>query len=179
MITRPTKKLSYQDYIEFPDDGQRHELIDGEHHMNPAPSVYHQAVSRRIQFQLYTQIEVKQLGIVANAPIDVQLTPHDIVQPDLVIVLEGRSIITPTKIKGVPDHLIEILSPSSDHSDRVLKFDLYEREKVPEFWIVDPFEHEVQQCLLGPSGYQRSVHHDRLRCGYLNGDIEVDLSKVW
>ncbi|TWT96561.1 Uma2 family endonuclease [Neorhodopirellula pilleata] len=179
MIARTKKKLTYQDYIGFPDDGNRHEIIDGDHFMNPAPSVYHQAVSRRIQFQLYTQIELKQLGIVADAPIDVQLTPHDIVQPDLVIVLAGRSIITPTKIKGVPDHLIEILSPSSDYNDRVLKFNLYEREKVPEYWIVDPFEHEVQQCLLGPSGYQRSTHESRVRCSYLGGEIEVDLSAVW
>ena len=179
MIARTKKKLTYQDYVGFPNDGKRHELIDGDRYLNPAPSVYHQEVSRRIQFQLYTQIELPKLGIVANAPIDVQITPHDIVQPDLVIVLEGRSITTPTKIKGVPDHIIEILSPSSDRNDRVLKFNLYECEKVPEYWIVNPFEHEVQQCLLGPSGYQCSTHSERVRCSYLNSKIEVDLLAVW
>jgi len=178
MIAR-TNKLTYKDYLGFPDDGNRHEIIDGDHRMNPAPSVYHQAVSRRIQFQLYSQIELKSLGVVANAPIDVELAPHDIVQPDLVIVLADRKIITPTKIKGVPDHIVEILSPSSDHSDRVLKFNLYEKVGVPEYWIVDPFEHEVQQCLLGPSGYQRVVHNRSVRCDYLGGEIEVDLTKVW
>ena len=178
MIAR-TNKLTYRDYIGFADDGKRHEIIDGVHVMNPAPSVYHQTVSRRIQFQLYSQIELANLGIVANAPVDVELTPHDIVQPDLVIVLEGRKIITPSKIKGVPDHVVEILSPSSDHNDRVLKLDLYEKVGVPEYWIVDPFEHEVQQCRLGQSGYQRSVHSKSLRCDYLNGEIEVDLLAVW
>lgn len=178
MIAR-TNKLTYRDYIGFADDGNRHEIINGGHVMNPAPSVYHQTVSRRIQFQLYSQIELGNLGIVADAPIDVELTPHDIVQPDLVIVLEGRKIITPTKVKGVPDHVVEILSPSSDHSDRVLKFDLYERVGIPEYWIVDPFEHEVQQCLLGPSGYQRTVHSKSICCDYLNGEIKVDLLAVW
>lgn len=174
-----TNKLTYRDYIGYPEDGYRHEIIDGQHHMNPAPSVYHQAVSRRIQFQLYSQIELTGLGIVADAPIDVELTPHDIVQPDLVVVLKGRKIITPSKIKGVPDHLIEILSPSSDHNDRVLKFDLYEKVRVPEYWIVDPFEHQVHQFRIGASGYQESVHSEKIRCGYLSGGIEVDLLAVW
>jgi hypothetical protein len=50
-------KLGYREYTCFPDDGRRHEILDGEHFVNPAPETYHQTLSRRIQFQLYQQIE--------------------------------------------------------------------------------------------------------------------------
>ncbi len=94
-------KLGYREYVCFPEDGRRHEIIDGEHVVNPAPDIYHQTLSRRIQFQLYTQIELRGLGQVFNAPTDLQLSDSDIVQPDLIIVLSRvRNIITPKKIKG-------------------------------------------------------------------------------
>ena len=90
--------------------------------MNSAPSLYHQTVSRRIQFQLYTEIELAELGQVFDAPVDVQLSEHDIVQPDLVIVSkQRRHILTPTKIKGVPDLIVEILSPSDPDRRRKRK----------------------------------------------------------
>ena len=118
--TEIKEKLGYAQYLTFPDDGNRHEIINGEHYMNAAPSTYHQTVSRRIQFQLYTQIELRGLGAVYDAPVDVQLSDNDIVQPDLVVVLNAnRSIIIPAKIVGVPDMIVEIISPSSSENDRV------------------------------------------------------------
>ena len=95
----PTK-LTYDDYVLFPDDGKRHEIIDGRHYMNPAPNPRHQAVSRHIQFQLYEQIELTKLGEVINSPIDLQLSLWDVVQPDIVVVLAANRIITTTKIKS-------------------------------------------------------------------------------
>ena len=119
-------KLTYRDYVCFPDDGHRHEIIDGDHYMNPAPSTYHQAISRHLQFQLYTQIERRNLGSVIDAPVDVQLTEFDIVQSDLVVVLSGNRIITPTKVKGVPDHLVEILpSHGADRDAPALQIHAY------------------------------------------------------
>jgi hypothetical protein len=97
-------RWDYAAYAAIPTDGKRHEIIDGEHFVNPAPNLYHQEVSRHIQFQLYSQIELTGLGKVIDAPVDLQLSDHDIVQPDLVIVtLSRKHIMTPTKIKGVPD----------------------------------------------------------------------------
>jgi hypothetical protein len=64
----PPAKLGYREYCCFPDDGRRHEIIDGDHYVNPAPSTYHQTVSRRLQHQLYTQIELTGRGVVYNAP---------------------------------------------------------------------------------------------------------------
>jgi hypothetical protein len=79
-----TTKLGYRDYAAIAADGQRHEIIDGEHYVNPAPNLYHQTVSKRLQYQLYMKIELTGLGTLYNAPCDVQLSDHDIVQPDLL-----------------------------------------------------------------------------------------------
>lgn len=84
--TKLRGRLGYREYVCFPDDGRRHEIIDGEHVVNPAPDTYHQTLSRRIQFQLYTQIELEQLGQIFDAPTDLQLSETDIVQPDLILV---------------------------------------------------------------------------------------------
>lgn len=173
-----TRKLTYQDYVCFPDDGKQHEIIDGDHYMSPAPGTYHQAVSRRLQFQLYTQIERCGLGSVINAPVDVQLSEHDVVQPDLVVVLTGNRIITPTKVKGVPEHLIEIVSPSTEQNDRVLKFSVYERAGVPEYWIVDPREHVLSRYVWTGGKYQQWPHEECVPVSYLS-DIAVDLRDVW
>ena len=174
----PTTKLTYDDYVLFPSDGNRHEIIHGRHYMNPAPSPRHQFVSRHIQFQLYQQIELHGLGQVIDAPIDLQLGDTDIVQPDIVVVLNDRRIITTTKIKGIPDLVIEILSPSTREYDQQLKKRLYEQSQVPEYWIVDPEEQSIQQCLLGDGEkYSTSTRADKIRFEAANAS--VDLTKVW
>lgn len=172
-------KLGYAHYVCFPDDGRRHEIINGDHYVNPAPSTYHQTVSRRIQYQLYTQLELRDLGVVYNAPVDVQLSDHDIVQPDLVVVLHSkRTIITPTKIKGIPNLLVEILSPSSEGNDRTLKRDLYQRVGVPEYWIVDPFDHVLQQLVLRGAEYELQPATEDVRLSIVDG-VVVPLQQVW
>jgi len=125
--TQRKSKLTYEHYTQLPDDGNRHEIVDGVHYMNPAPIPYHQALSRHIQFQLYSAIELNNLGEVIDAPIDVQFSNHDVVQPDLVVVLKGNNIATRTNLKGTPDLIIEILSPSTSSRDEGLKKELYEQ----------------------------------------------------
>ena len=146
--------------------------------MNPAPSTYHQRVSSRLQYQLYSAIELPDFGIVMYAPVDVELTECDIVQPDLVIVLKENRIITPSKVKGSPDHVIEILSPSTASNDRTLERNLYERVGVREYWIVDPLEHSIEQMVLDGKKYTSSKATENITVSYLDG-FSVDLSQVW
>jgi Uma2 family endonuclease len=96
----------------------------------------------------------------------------------LVIVLETNRIITPSKVNGVPDLLVEILSPSSQDNDRVLKRSRYEMFGVPEYWVVDPFDHQLPQLLMVDGGFQELAHDDKvfLRC---LPDVMVDLVEVW
>lgn len=173
-------KLDYTHYVCFPDDGQRHEIVNGEHYVNPAPSTYHQTISRRIQFELYTQIELQHLGQVFDAPVDLQLGEHDIVQPDIVVVLsEHEKIITPSKIKGIPDLIIEILSPSTAEKDRVLKRRVYEASRVPEYWIVDPLEHHVTQLVRDSRGNYQSTLQDKRIAASVLPHVSLELARVW
>lgn len=177
----PFPKLTYKEYALYPADGKRHEIIDGRHYMNPAPNPRHQAISRHIQFQLYVAIEEQQLGEVINSPIDVQFTNTDVVQPDIVVVLKENRIITPIKIEGNPDLVIEVLSPSSRKLDVTLKKRLYEQSGVPEFWIVDPKHDVVLQHLRGADGkYAKpTTCHTSVTFQGIPGGVTVDLSKVW
>lgn len=176
---KPAIGLTYQDYVLIPEDGQRHEIIEGVHHVNPAPSTYHQTVSRRLQFILYQKIELEKRGVVFNAPVDLQLGATNILQPDIVVILEDRTqMITPTKIKGVPDMVVEILSPSSVNNDTQLKRAVYEKAGVKEYWIVDPFEHEVDWLVLRDAVYQSQPHTGTINLTFID-DVAVDLSEVW
>lgn len=176
---RPSTLWDYEAYAAIPFDGKRHEIIEGEHFVNPAPNLYHQEVSRHIQFQLYTQIELQGLGKVIDAPVDLQLSAHDIVQPDLVIVTSKRKhILTPTKIKGIPDLVIEILSPSNSDHDLKTKRKLYESAGVPEYWIVSPDEHYVLQLVYADGQYSGKPESELITMK-LPPHAGVNLSQVW
>ena len=88
---------------------------------------------------------------VLFAPVDVELTATDVVQPDFVVVLaEHDSIVEPSRIVGAPDLVVEIVSPSRQEHDTVRKLDLYERTGVADYWIVDPEAERV--TVYGRSG---------------------------
>ncbi|HQX48903.1 MAG TPA: Uma2 family endonuclease [Planctomycetaceae bacterium] len=180
-IRKSPTKLTYDEYVLFPDDGKRHEIINGRHYMNAAPNPRHQAVSRHIQFQLYEQIELKKLGEVIDSPIDLQLSLWDVVQPDIVVVLAANRIITTTKIKGVPDLVIEILSPSNRKHDLELKKQLYEQSGVPEYWIVDPENQTVSRYRLDEGGTFAAhvVFTESITFDGIPGGAIVDLKRVW
>ena len=147
--------------------------------MNPVPNLCHQEVSRHIKFQLYTQIELTGLGQVINSPIDLQLSNHDIVQPDLVIVTNQRKqIMTPTKIKGVPDLVVEILSPSNADYDLHTKRKLYQDAGVPEYWIAMPEEHQILQLVLCDGRYTESLQSASITMK-APPHATVDLTRVW
>jgi Uma2 family endonuclease len=177
---RSSIRLTYEDYALFPDNGMIHELIDGEHLMSPAPETYHQKVSRRIQVQLYRQIEEAGNGEVIDAPVDVQLSWHDVVQPDLIVILKARlQIISPQKVLGPPDLVVEILSESSRSTDKTLKLALYEKAGVPEYWTVDPREHTVAKYHLEDGSYlPPQTCTDSIAFDGLAG-VGVDLTRVW
>ncbi len=180
VVINSETKLTYEDYVLLPENGKIHEIIDGEHYMTPAPETYHQTLSRRIQFQLYQQIEERELGFVFNAPTDVQLSEIDIVQPDLLVILASRkSIISPKKVIGPPDLVIEILSASTERKDRELKRDLYQKAKVPEYWLMDPEDQQITVYRLKGGSYETAgSFHDEIAYTAIQG-VRLDLSRVW
>lgn len=139
------RKLSYEDYVRFPDDGLRHELIGGEHFVSPAPIEKHQLVSWNLAWFLADHLRRHRLGQAFTAPYDVLFSPHDVVQPDLIYISNGRSgIRTGKNVQGAPDLVIEILSESTRRQDEERKLRLYERFGVQEYWIFDPAEETVR-----------------------------------
>lgn len=131
-------RLTYADYCNFPDDGIRRELIDGEVVVvTPAPNVRHQDVVGNLYFVFRAYLRTQGGGRVFLAPCDVVLSDEAVVQPDLVFVEQAAAgIITDANIAGVPTLLVEVVSDS--RADRVRKRDLYAAAGVGEYWVVDP-----------------------------------------
>jgi Uma2 family endonuclease len=135
----PSVKLTYDDFVLFPDDGKRHELIDGEHYVTPSPNLRHQTISRRLLVEIAKHLEIHPVGRVWTAPLDVVLSKHDVVEPDLIYVSHARgAILTKQNIQGAPDLAVEILSPGTRKTDEVTKRRAYERWGIGEYWVVDP-----------------------------------------
>lgn len=182
IVVNKKTKLTYDDYVQFPDDGRIHELIDGDHYVAPAPGTRHQRVSRHVQFQLYRQLEEAGLAEVFNAPTDVHLSDVDVVQPDIVVIDTSRGyIISPKKINAAPELVVEILSSSTGTRDQGLKRELYQRAGVPRYWIVDPEKNEVRTYELTDAGVYREsgVHHESVELNVGRLRATVDLTKVW
>ncbi|HYM61817.1 MAG TPA: Uma2 family endonuclease [Thermoanaerobaculia bacterium] len=139
MTTSASTKVTYEDYAAFPEDGLRHEIIDGEHCVTPAPNMRHQAISGELFYALRTYLERNPIGKVFSTPCDVVLSDLDVVQPDvLYIANERKQIMTEKNVRGAPDLVIEIISDSTRRTDEITKRNLYERFGVAEYWVVDP-----------------------------------------
>ena len=151
---KPTSaKLTYDDFVNFPDDGQRHELIDGEHYVTPSPATIDQRLVGRLYLALGNWLQDHPVGEVFLAPFDVVLSQHDVVEPDLLLVLSDQSeIVTPLHVRGAPALVVEVLSPGTRRRDLGLKRQLYDRVGVREYWLVDPDERTVTICRRSSDG---------------------------
>ncbi|NPV70645.1 MAG: Uma2 family endonuclease [Firmicutes bacterium] len=137
-------RLTYDDYCRMP-SGHRYELVEGDIRMVPSPTTFHQRVSRNIQYRLLRWVEERGLGEVYDAPLDVVLSQHNVVQPDILFVARERlGIITEDNIQGAPDLVIEILSKSTEEWDRVTKRAVYSKYGVRELWFVDPWSRTIE-----------------------------------
>ncbi|MEA2570212.1 MAG: hypothetical protein QOI24_2213 [Acidobacteriota bacterium] len=148
-------KLTYEDYVRMPDDGQRYELIDGELFVVPAPNSPHQFAILNIAAALHGYLLREGGGRVAMAPLDVILSPANVVQPDVLFVRDqNASRIEFRGVVGAPDLVVEALSNSTKRRDETVKRELYERFGVTEYWIVDPAAKTVKVLRLAGARYE-------------------------
>jgi Uma2 family endonuclease len=132
-------KLTYEDLLHFPEDGRRHEIVDGEHVVTPAPASRHQFIVSALLSLLWQYARDYDLGRVAGAPFDVVLSETDVVQPDVFFLAkEHEEKVRSAHIDGAPDLVVEVLSESTRRRDELTKRHLYEIHGVGEYWIVDP-----------------------------------------
>ncbi len=157
-------------------------MIEGDFDMTPAPGEKHQRISRNLQFELHKFLDKNPVGELYDAPFDVILEESTVVQPDLLIVLENRrSRIVPEGLRGAPNFLVEIVSPSARSRDTQLKRRLYEKFGVEEYWIVDPESETVEQLVASQAMFETQgvfSRSDTVVSKSISG-MRIDFSKVF
>ncbi len=181
VVAKAKTKFTYEDYARIP-EWERYELMDGELIMAASPNMAHQRVGMRLGGEFYIYVVDTDAGELYFAPTDVYLSDTDVVQPDLLFISKARTHIRNGKnVKGAPDLVVEILSPSTSSTDWGYKKDLYERHGVKELWLVDPYAKQVIVMLLKDGRYEIvGVYRedDTLRSPTLEG-FELDLGRVF
>jgi len=169
-MLRPFLKMTYDELRHLPEDGNTHELIDGEHIVTHAPSLRHQHIVVELVYQIRHFLNDHQIGRVYVAPVDLVLDEVNAVQPDLVFVPSDLLAIQPAHaLTSVPPFVVEIVSPSSRQIDRLTKKTLYESSGVSEYWLIEPERKEVVVFLLTESGYSGTVY---------SGDIQIPVQSI-
>ncbi|MEZ4963243.1 MAG: Uma2 family endonuclease [Saprospiraceae bacterium] len=154
------KLLTYQEYREMEfdeDDNFQYELLNGVLMRKASPTIQHQRTAGNIYFRMRLYVEEKKLGEVFSAPLDVVLNEHNAPQPDVFFVGKDKKYILDEEeqvVIGIPDIIVEVLSPGSVKKDRITKKKIYERCKVPEFWVVDPSYRNVEIYKLAGDVYE-------------------------
>lgn len=155
------KRYTYADYLQWPDD-TRYELIDGEvFRLAPTPLIEHQEVAGEVYCQLRNQLDGKPCRPYI-APVDVRLPRADeadaaidtVVQPDVLVVCDPAKIDR-RGVRGAPDWLLEVLSPSTAAHDQIAKRRTYERAGVREYWLVHPSDRTLTVYVLDNGQYGR------------------------
>ena len=161
LALRKEKHYTYADYLTWPDDA-RYELIDGEAFlMAPAPLIEHQEVAGEVFRQLANQLDGKPCRPYI-APVDVRLPRNDeadaaidtVVQPDVLVVCDPEKIDR-RGVRGAPDWVLEVLSPSTAAHDQIAKRRTYERAGVREYWLVHPGDRTLTVYVLENGQYGR------------------------
>lgn len=177
--------LSHADYVNLPDE-PRGEVLEGVFVVTPAPTSGHQHLVLEIGFALKAWLRAHpEAGQAFVAPLDVILRaerPAVILQPDVLFVSAARAAIVQDWIRGAPDLVVEIVSPTSASRDAITKHEVYARYGVREYWLVWPAERRVDVFVAdaeGAFGPSRTLDaHDELRSEQLPG-FSLPLADLW
>ena len=152
---------TYEVYRRLPNDGRRYEVVRGFLYVTPAPSFDHQFAVWQLSRQLGNFVVEHDLGIILLAPFDIRL-PGGIaspVQPDLAFVRSGNQPRPGDgSFEGVPDLVVEVLSPGTRRLDRTVKLAAYRDAGVPEVWLCDPMPRRIQVLALSGEGTEYVQH---------------------
>jgi Uma2 family endonuclease len=157
-LTLTARPLTVDDYRVLPTEGPRCELIEGDIHMLPSPSEFHQQASNKLAWFLESMIMQGSEGALFHAPFDVFLDESNAVQPDLLWISDENLARLDQGFHGAPDLVVEILSPTNSTRDLEVKRRLYQAHSAREIWIVDPLLKTVQIDRLGAHGYEEPRH---------------------
>ena len=153
-VERVQPRVSFADLERAPEDGRRYELYDGEVYVVPAPIPRHQVVQHTVAEALRGLCR-QHGGFAVGSPIDIVFSEYDVLQPDVVFFRPERAHLVDLDraIRHAPDLCIEILSPSTEATDRGRKMQMFARYGVPEYWIVDPVQEVIEVLRLEAGSY--------------------------
>ncbi len=188
LAVKKEQKFTYEDYLAWPEE-ERWQIINGKaYNMSPAPNLDHQAILGELHRQIANYLLDKTCRVFAS-PVDIIFPKsdqdikktEDVVQPDIIVVCDHKKLHERKRCIGAPDLVIEILSPSTAYIDMRDKRNLYEREGVREYWIVDPVHKTLQACILDGSKYRFPEiysREDKIKVSILP-ELEIDLNLVF
>ncbi|NTU41780.1 MAG: Uma2 family endonuclease [Nitrospirales bacterium] len=151
LAVKKDRRYTYQDYRSWPDE-ERWEIIEGvAYNMSPAPTVKHQRIVGQLLRKAAEGIEERGCSLFI-APTDVVFDDLNVVQPDVFVVCD-KNKITEKNIKGVPDLIVEVISPSTGVKDKREKRNLYEKVGVKDYFIIFPEAELVEWYRLEEGRY--------------------------
>ena len=174
-------KLTYEHLRQLPDDGKRYEIVDGELLVSPSPNRPHQKTVGAFYRFLY-RAEEAGYGEVYVAPFDVFFDDHNVTEPDVLFVSTERvGIIGQNFVNGVPDVIVEVLSPGTRHRDEGVKLRLYGAAGARYYWMPHPTERVIYRYELTPEGFREQPilkEGDVLECPLFPG-VTIDVTKLF
>ena len=178
-VVRVDKRYTAKDFENLPPGPPYYELINNRLVMAPSPEIPHQRTSLSLAKKLDDFVEQRSLGLVLEAPMDVELDDDNVFQPDILFISNERLGIIQDgrKIKGAPDLVVEILSSNKKYDQEEKKY-IYELYDVREFWLIDTkkktvevFENQRKEFVILQKAYVGDVVRSRLLDGF---EIAVD-----
>ncbi len=155
------ERYTVEQYLTWPEDGPRYELIDGVPYKLNAPGYEHQKLlaALHVELAVYQRERLKSGGGDGGPPCDILESPIDliisdltVVQPDLIVVC-NPAIVVKGCVRGAPDLVVEVLSPSNAAHDRKHKRRLYEAIRVPQYLVIDLSNRFVELYSLDDGGH--------------------------
>lgn len=184
MLIPQSKKLTYEEFLEQTKDVERAEFIDGDIYLLASPSPEHQRISFKLCLKLGNFFTNSQCEVF-SAPLDVVFECNEtgeiqVVQPDIMVICD-KSKFTTNSYKGIPNIIIEILSPSTTAKDTIKKMDLYMRYGVKEYWIVKPKSKIIEVYYLEDGVYTEPMAYskDDIARSNIFEDLSIELKSIF
>ena len=141
----------------FIDTRDDYELIEGEKFMAPSADAWHNNAAGKLYLLIGMHAATNKLGLVFTDSLDVHFPDGNLFKPDFMFIsAENSKIVIDNKhstIHGVPDMVAEVFSRSTMKRDVSVKKDVYERNGVKEYWLIDPWSENIQVYLLRDGKY--------------------------
>lgn len=186
--------FTYADYLTWDTEGERFEIIEGQvYSMSPAPKERHQYILGKLFAALHEKVSENGCNVYP-APFDIRLEPRmksvkdnrddeikTVVQPDISVYCDQSKLDDKGGV-GPPDLVVEILSPQTRDKDLSIKLILYMKNRIPEYWVVDPDYQNIRQFVLDDEGFYDLAatfgKKNKLKPHQFK-DVKLDLSSVF